>query len=72
MAANNDQDAAKKAAEEAAAKKSAEDAKKRREFTAKHQILLAGELVPPGDSVTLTRAQFDGLKPLGAIEGDWD
>lgn len=71
MAANNDQDSAKKAAEEAAAKKATEDAKKRRTFTAKHQILLAGELVPPGDSVTLTREQFETLKPLGAIEGDW-
>jgi hypothetical protein len=71
MAANNDQDAAKKAAEEAAAKKAADEAKKRRTFTAKYQVLLGGELVPPGESVTLTREQFDTLSGLGAIEGDW-
>jgi hypothetical protein len=71
MAANNDQDTAKKAAEEATAKKEAEEAKKRRTFKAKHQILLGGELVPPGETVTLTREQFETLSGLGAIEGDW-
>ncbi len=79
MAANNEQDdVARKAAEdaaakEAAAKKTAEEAeaKKRRSFVTKFQVLLGGEFVPPGENVTLTREQFETLKGLGAIEGDW-
>jgi hypothetical protein len=65
MAANNDQDAAaKKAVEET-------EAKKRKSFVAKCQVLLGGEFVPPGESMTLTREQFETLKGLGAVEGDW-
>ncbi len=70
MAANNQQDDAAKVA---AATKAAEEAeaKKRRSFVTKFQVLLGGELVPPGENVTLTREQFETLKGLGAIEGDW-
>jgi len=70
MAANTEQDAV---AKEAAAKKASEEAeaKKRRSFVTKFQVLLGGEFVPPGKSVTLTREQFETLKGLGAIEGEW-
>lgn len=80
MTANNEQDAAKEAAakeaaaKKAAVKKAAEEAaaNKKQTFVATFRLLLDGSYAAPGATVTLTREQFETLKPLGAIEGDWD
>ncbi len=74
MAANNDPDAAAKAAaaKEAAERKATEDAaKKQQAFAAKYRVLVNGKYAAPGEKVRLSREQYETLKGLGAIEGDW-
>jgi hypothetical protein len=44
----------------------------RKSFVAVFNIVDGAKTYAPGQTATLTRAQFDTLKTLGAIEGDWD
>ncbi|MBG0802843.1 hypothetical protein IYW40_15355 [Methylocystis sp. H4A] len=69
MATNNEQDAAKAVA----AKKAAEDAaaNKKQTFVATFRLLLDGSYAAPSEKVKLSREQYETLKRLGAIEGDW-
>ncbi len=46
--------------------------KDRKSFVAVFNIVDGAKTYAPGETTTLTRAQFETLKPLGAIEGDWD
>lgn len=46
--------------------------KDRKDFVAVFNIVDGAKTYTPGQAATFTRAQFDELKPLGAIEGDWD
>jgi hypothetical protein len=47
-------------------------AQDRRSFVAVFNIVDGAKTYAPGETATLTRVQFETLKPLGAIEGDWD
>ncbi|AZG78154.1 hypothetical protein [Methylocystis rosea] len=44
----------------------------RKSFVAVFNVVDGAKTYAPGETATLTRAQFDELKPLGAIEGDWN
>jgi hypothetical protein len=44
----------------------------RKSFVAVFNIVDGAKTYAPGETATLTRAQFGTLKALGAIEGDWD
>jgi hypothetical protein len=44
----------------------------RKSFVAVFNIVDGAKTYAPGQTATLTRAQFGTLKALGAIEGDWD
>jgi hypothetical protein len=44
----------------------------RKSFVAVFNIVDGAKTYAPGETMTLTRAQFDTLKALRAIEGDWD
>jgi hypothetical protein len=46
--------------------------KDRKSFVAVFNIVDGAKTYAPGQTATLTRAQFETLKALGAIEGDWD
>lgn len=46
--------------------------KDRKDFVAVFNIVDGAKTYAPGETATLTRAQFGTLKALGAIEGDWD
>lgn len=43
----------------------------RQTFVALFRILDGDKSYAPGEKAKLTREQFDELKALGAIEGDW-
>ncbi len=40
-------------------------------FKCRTRVLHSDGEFAPGDEIDLTRADFDELKPLGAIEGEW-
>lgn len=44
----------------------------RKSFVAVFNVVDGAKTYAPGETATLTRAQFGTLKALGAIEGDWD
>jgi len=44
----------------------------RKDFVAVFNIVDGAKTYAPGETATLTRAQFGTLKALGAIEGNWD
>lgn len=43
-----------------------------RGFVARLNIVRDGETTRPGESIDLTRAEFDLLKPQGAVDGEWE
>lgn len=44
----------------------------RKMFAAVFNIVDGATTYAPGETTMLTRVQFDALKPLGAIEGEWE
>lgn len=44
---------------------------RRERFKAVSNVLIDGEGAEAGGSIWLTEGQFDELRPLGAIEGEW-
>lgn len=44
----------------------------RKSFVAVFNVVDGAKTYKPGETAMLTRAQFGELKPLGAIEGDWE
>jgi hypothetical protein len=47
------------------------DATAPQDFIARIQVFAAAGAAAPGQAISLTRDEYDALKPLGAIEGDW-